>query len=58
MKPAVAGKPARANIEIVSGQASQGRSAPSPRRARMSSPHGVSRSRAITTAKAARFMKR
>ena len=30
MKPAVAGSPARASIEIVSGQASSGRSAPRP----------------------------
>ncbi len=58
MKPAVAGSPASASIEIVSGQASAGRSAPSPRMPRMSSPHGVSRSRATITAKAARFMKR
>ena len=38
MKPTVAGSPARASIEIVSGQASSGRSAPRPRTARIESP--------------------
>ena len=58
MNPAVAGMPARASIEIVIGQASQGRLAPSPAIDRRSSPYGVSRSRAITTAKAVRFISR
>ena len=56
MKPAVPGSPARASIEIVSGQASSGRSRPRPWTAVMSSPSGVSRSRMAITAKAARFI--
>jgi hypothetical protein len=52
----VTGKPASESIAIVIGHASHGRSAPRPWSARRSSPYGVSRSRATTTAKAARFM--
>ena len=55
-KPAVAGKPASDSIAIVIGQASSGRVAPIPLSDAMSSPYGVSRSRAITTANAARFI--
>ncbi len=56
MNPAVAGRPASASIEIVSGQASSGRSRPSPCTALMSSPNSVSRSRTTITANAARFI--
>ena len=56
MKPAVAGMPASASMAMVIGQASTGRLAPIPRSASMSSPSRVSRSRAITTANAARFI--
>ena len=58
MKPAVAGKPASASIAIVIGQASSGRVAPMPFSEAMSSPSGVSRSRATMTANAARFITR
>ena len=56
MKPTVPGRPARASIEIVSGQASAGRSLPIPWIEAMSSPSGVSRSRIAITAKAARLI--
>ena len=56
MNPAVAGNPARASMEIVSGQASSGRSRPRPWTDLMSSPHVVSRSRMTITANAARFI--
>ena len=56
MKPTVPGSPARASIEIVSGQASSGRSRPRPSTASMSSPKGVSRSRIAITANAAKFI--
>ena len=58
MKPAVAGMPASDSIASVIGHASSGRETPRPATARMSSPNGVSRSRATITAKAARFMNR
>ena len=58
MKPTVAGSPASASIEIVSGQASSGRSRPSPRTARMSSPKARLALAGDDHAKAARFMKR
>ena len=56
MKPAVAGMPASASIEIVIGQASSGRSRPSPATAWIESPKPVSRSRATITANEAMFM--
>ncbi len=56
MNPEVPGSPARASIAIVSGQASSGRERPMPASAPMSSPRSVSRSRATTTAKTARFI--
>jgi hypothetical protein len=52
----VAGIPASESIAIVMGHASQGRLAPMPDSAAMSSPSPVSRSRAATTANAATFM--
>ena len=58
MKPAVAGMPARPSMLIVIGHASSGRSAPIPASADRSSPSDVSRSRATTTAKAAKFITR
>ena len=58
MKPAVAGMPASASIEIVIGHASSGRSRPSPDSAAIESPSPVSRSRATITANAAMFMNR
>ena len=56
MKPPVAGKPASASIEIVSGHASSGRELPRPATASIESPSGVSRSRMMITAKADRFI--
>jgi NADH-quinone oxidoreductase subunit N len=53
---AVAGMPARPSMASVRGHASQGRSAPMPSTAAMSSPRPVSRSRATITPNAARFM--
>ena len=58
MKPAVGGMPASASMLIVIGQASSGRSAPNPASAEMSSLREVSRSRATTTANAAKFITR
>ena len=56
MKPAVAGMPARPSRATVIAAASSGREAPSPTKPARSSPTPLSRSRATTTAKAARFM--
>ena len=56
MNPAVAGMPARPSIEIVIGQASHGRSRPSPATASIESPSVVSRSRATITANEAMFI--
>ncbi len=56
MKPAVAGKPASESIAIVIGTASQGDERPRPSSDEMSSPRSCTRSRWMTTAKAATFI--
>jgi hypothetical protein len=58
MNPAVAGNPASASMAIVIGQASSGLAWPSPSNDFKSSPVSETRSRAITTANAARFINR
>ena len=58
MKPPVDGKPARPSIEIVSGHASSGRARAEPGDDVDGVASGVSRSRMMITAKAARFIAR